>query len=78
MHAENFDPIVLEVEFVGLRRDLYRVLRKRGRGEQQDGRQEADEWHCVFLLNCANFVNVEVTSVSQWGTIMDRADPSTL
>jgi hypothetical protein len=50
MNAENFDPIILEVELVCLRGDLHRVLRQRGSGEQQDGRQEADEWHCVFFL----------------------------
>src|SRR5262245_18419354 len=62
MHAENFYPIVLEVEFVSLRGDLHGPLRRRGAGEQQDGRQEAEEWHCVFLLNgsCRSpFLNVD-------------------
>jgi hypothetical protein len=51
MHAEDFNPIILEIEFVSLRRDFHRVLREHRKREQGDKRQTPKERHRFPSLN---------------------------
>src|SRR5262249_13781006 len=66
MHAKNFDPIVLEIELVSLRRDLNRIRRGGGKGEQKEKRQETKHRHRYPSLGC-------LWSCSLWLSCLDES-----